>query len=168
MLALAPGVIVHELGHVLLCRLSGVAVRQVVLFQVGNPAGFVTHAAPRLLRQALAISSGPLLVNTLLALALFGTAARLLVVRPSPWWPVGVVLGVWLGLSCALEAWPSRGDAQALRRSAVANLRQIHVLALPALLLAWLLLAVDASRRVGGHWLYAAALAAVVLRLAGP
>src|SRR6478736_4018077 len=66
-LAIAPGVAIHELGHVLLCRLSGVAVRRTVLFQVGTPAGFVTHAAPRLLRQHLAISSGPLLVSSALA-----------------------------------------------------------------------------------------------------
>ena len=157
----------HELGHLLLCRLSGVPVRQVVLFQVGTPAGFVSHAPPRLLRQHLAISSGPLLVSSALAATLFGLAARLLHDRPAPWWPLGVLLGLWVGWSIALEAWPSRGDAQALRRSAGGQLRQLQPAALFALVLSWLLLLVDATRRVRGHWLYAVVLAGVAWRTSG-
>lgn len=165
-LLVAPGVAIHELGHWLLCRWSGVEVRRVVLFQVGSPAGFVSHAAPRLLRQHLAISSGPLVVSSLAAETLFGAAGRLLLERPAPWWPVGLILAGWLGWSIALEAWPSGGDAVALQRSAQAQLRQFHLAAALALLLAWLLRLVHASRRLGGHWLYAGGLAAIALRLA--
>lgn len=157
--------VVHELGHVLLCHLSGVAVRQVVLFQLGNPAGFVTHAAPRLLRQHVAISSGPLLLSSVLAALLFAIVARLLQTRPLPWWPLGVSVGIWLGWSIALEAWPSTADAAALRRSASAQLRQLQPAALLALLLSWLLSATSASRRLGGHWLYAGLLMLVGSRL---
>jgi hypothetical protein len=143
-----------------------VAVRQVVLFRFGNPAGFVSHAPPRLLRQHLAISSGPLLLNSLLALVLFTLAARLMDTRAVLWWPFGVGLGVWLGASIALEAWPSGADALALRRSAMSQLRQLHPTALAALALSYVLLVVHASRRVGGHWAYAALLAATGWRLA--
>jgi hypothetical protein len=159
-------VAVHELAHLLLCRLAGVAVRQVVLFRIGNPAGFVSHATPRLLRQHLAISSGPLLLNSLLALVLFGLAARLLTWRPGVWWPLGALLTLWLGCSIALEAWPSGGDASALRRSALTQLRQFHPVALPAFLVANVLLLVHATRRIGGHWLYTLLLAAIGWRLA--
>ena len=157
---------IHELGHWLLCRCSGVEVRQVVLFQIGSPAGFVSHAAPRLLRQHLAISSGPLVVSSLAAGLLFGAAGRLLAERPTPWWPAGLLLACWLGWSIALEAWPSGGDAAALQRSAQSQLRQLNMAAILALPLAWLLLLVHASRRLGGHWLYAGGLALVAIRLA--
>ena len=103
-LAVAPGVIVHELGHLLLCYLCGVPVRQVVLFRIGSPAGFVSHAAPRLLRQHVAISGGPLVVASLLSLGSFGLAWRLLVAQPAPWWPFATLLATWLGASIGLEA----------------------------------------------------------------
>jgi hypothetical protein len=163
----APGVAVHELGHWLLCQVSGVAVRQVVLFRVGSPAGFVTHAAPRLLRQHLAIASGPLFISTILAAILFQQAGHLALLRSTPWWPLLALLTAWLGWSIALESWPSTGDAQALRRSAAAHLRRLNLAALLALPLAWLLLGANCSRRLGGHWLYAGLVAAVGLSLGG-
>jgi hypothetical protein len=163
---LAPGVAIHELGHVLLCRLSGVAVRQVVLFRIGSPAGFVTHAAPRLLRQHLAISSGPLLVSSSLATTLFALAIRLVLERPGWWWAPASVLALWLGCSTAIEAWPSSGDARALRRSASVQLRQLNPGALLALPLSWGLLAANVTRRFGGHWVYAALLAVLAWRCA--
>lgn len=165
---MAPGVAVHELGHLLLCRISGVAVRQVVLFRIGSPAGFVAHAAPRLLRQHLAISSGPLLVSSALATALFVAATRLAFGRPAPWWPAGALVALWLGCSVALEAWPSNGDAQALSRSAAAQLKQWNPGALVALPFAWLLLAANRSRRLGGHWLYAILLGLAAWQIAIP
>lgn len=163
-LVVAPGVVVHELGHLLLCRLSGVEVRQVVLFRIGSPAGFVAHATPRLLRQHLAISSGPLVVSSTLALLLFCLVGKLSSLRPGPWWPAAALLGLWLGWSIALEAWPSCGDAQALRRSAARQLRAWHVGAGLAWAVACFLLAVNAARRVRGHWLYAALLALTAYR----
>src|SRR5438093_9540947 len=110
---LAPGVIVHELGHLLLCRLSGVAVRRFVLFQTASPAGFVIHAKPRLLRQHLAISGGPLVVSSALSVALFVLSARLFLLRPIAWWPAVTLFASWQAWSIALEAWPSRADAGA-------------------------------------------------------
>jgi hypothetical protein len=165
-LLVAPGVAVHEFGHLALCRLSGVPVRQVVLFRIGAPAGFVSHAAPRLLRQHLAISSGPLLVSSLLAGLLFIAAARFCLDRPEPWWPAGLLLSFWLGWSIALEAWPSGGDASALRRSAAVQLRQLNPGAAIALPIAIGLSAANAARRLGWHWLYAALLAFGAVRVA--
>jgi hypothetical protein len=137
-----------------------------VLFRIGSPAGFVTHAAPRLLRQHLAISSGPVLLSTVLAWALFVGAVRFGLKQPGPWWPAAALLCAWLGWSVALEAWPSLTDAAALRRSATQQLKALNPGALVALPIAWLLLLLQASRRLGGHWLYTAALAIAALRLA--
>lgn len=133
--------------------------RQVTLFRLGTPAGFVTHAVPGLLRQQLLIASGPLLVNTAAGLVALTVAWRLMT-PPHAWWswPATVVL-VWLGLSVLLEAWPSAGDARALCRVAAMQARGANpgvVLALP---LAWALLGLNWTRQVRGHWLYAGALA---------
>ena len=133
---LAPGVVVHELSHWLLCRLSGVSVRRVVLFQLGSPAGYVSHAAPRLLRQHVAIASGPLLVSTSLATGLFYLAATLCSTRPGIWGLAASAVSAWLAWSIALEAWPSLGDARALRLSALWQLRGWNPAAALVLLLA--------------------------------
>ena len=44
-LAVAPGVIVHELSHVVGCLITGAVVRRVVLF--GKSGGSVTHTKPK-------------------------------------------------------------------------------------------------------------------------
>jgi hypothetical protein len=164
--ALAPGVIVHEFGHWLLCRLSGVRVRQVVLFRVGTPAGYVTHAAPRLLRQQLAIAAGPLAVSTLLAATIFVILGRLLFTRPESWWPAAACVLAWLGCSIALEAWPSAADAGALRRLAAQHVRQLNLGAALVLPVSWAIGLLSATRRFGGHWAYTGLLAFVSFRLA--
>ena len=64
-----PGVIVHELGHLIFCRLFGVPVAKVCLFRFGNPAGYVLHAEPENAVQHLFISFGPFFANTVLGAA---------------------------------------------------------------------------------------------------
>jgi len=44
--AMAPGVVVHELSHLVACSLTGAKVRRVVLF--GPSGGSVTHTKPRM------------------------------------------------------------------------------------------------------------------------
>ncbi len=41
-----PGIIVHELGHLLLCRIAKVKVLGWCLFQLKQPMGFVVHEQP--------------------------------------------------------------------------------------------------------------------------
>jgi hypothetical protein len=117
------------------------------------------------LRQHLAIASGPLVVSSLLAIGLFVSGLRLALTQPAFWWPVAALLACWLGLSVALEAWPSAGDASALRRSAALRLRLLDLVAPLALLVSLLLLAISRTRGLYGHWLYAAGLAVVAVRL---
>jgi hypothetical protein len=136
-----------------------------VLFQIGTPAGYVSHAAPRLLRQHLAIASGPLIVSSLLSVGLFASGLRLSLAKPGSWWPLAALMACWLGLSVALEAWPSAGDASALRRSAAVRMRLLDLVAPIALLISLLLLGVSRTRGLYGHWLYAVGLALVAARL---
>lgn len=107
-----PGIVVHELAHLAFCRLFGIRVTRVCLLRLGNPPGYVIHEVPRSTFAHILISVGPFLINTLLGglVALPGSAELMKGRTPS-------VFGwgfVWLGLSIAMHAFPSTGDARSL------------------------------------------------------
>ena len=111
-IATFPGVIVHELAHQLFCRYFKVPVFKVVYFQVGNPAGYVLHEAVRKKGQGILISVGPFLVNTILG-ALISLPAALPVFKFNTAGPLDYLL-IYLGVSIAMHAFPSRGDANVI------------------------------------------------------
>ncbi len=105
-LATFPGVIVHELAHQLFCRWFRVPVLKVCYFRVGNPAGFVIHEPP---------TKRPFLINTIMG-ALIAFPAALPVIK----FGAGDLLDyflIWLGVSIAMHAIPSTGDAKSLWQS---------------------------------------------------
>ena len=106
-----PGVMVHELGHAIFCRLLGIRVAKICLFRFGNPAGYVLHEEPANAPQHVLISYGPLIVNTLVGAAVAAPATLHLVHFADPRW--NYVL-FWLGASIAMHAFPSTGDAASL------------------------------------------------------
>lgn len=107
-----PGVIVHEIAHLLMCRLFQVPVRKVCYFRFGNPAGYVVHETPQSPYQNLVIGIGPFLVNTVLG-ALVSLPATLGGSHLADKSPAQLVL-LWLGLSIAMHAFPSTGDARSI------------------------------------------------------
>ncbi|MFY0252915.1 metalloprotease family protein [Chitinophaga sp. 30R24] len=107
-----PGVIVHEFAHQLFCRLYGIAIFEVKYFQVGNPLGYVIHEIPRNPAQQLMISIGPFFVNTLLGLIIAFPAA-IPVLQFNAGTPFDYIL-LYLGISIAMHAFPSLGDAQSM------------------------------------------------------
>jgi hypothetical protein len=109
-IATCPGVVVHELAHQLFCRLFRIPVFQVVYFQIGSPAGFVLHEIPPYKWQTIIIAVGPFLVNTLLG-ALIALPAALPVFTLHNANLLHYVL-IWLGVSIAMHAFPSTGDAR--------------------------------------------------------
>lgn len=104
-----PGVIVHELAHQLFCRLYKVPVFEVVYFRVGNPAGYVVHESPQNKLQTIMISIGPFIVNTVLG-ALIALPAAMPVFKFDNAGPQEYLL-IYLGVSIAMHAFPSTGDA---------------------------------------------------------
>jgi hypothetical protein len=107
-----PGVIVHEIAHQLFCRLFRVAVLNVCYFRIGNPAGFVVHEHPRKASHHLWIGIGPFFLNTILG-ALIALPGAIPVLQ----FESGSLLDwffVWLGVSIAMHAFPSTGDAQSI------------------------------------------------------
>lgn len=103
----APGVVLHELGHLVFCFLADVKVFKVRFFKFGTVAGYVEHAEPSGFFQSLLISFGPLTLNSLVSLILFS------LVTP-PYFTVWNLLELWVGLVSALHSIPSTGDAKTL------------------------------------------------------
>jgi hypothetical protein len=166
-----PGVVVHELGHYLLCRLCGAKVQEVVFFDPVGPSGYVVHSIPRRLIQHGTIVVGPLLLNSVLGFLLFRAAAVQLgglLVHDAPLSPLVVVQTavLWLlGASVALHALPSQADATSLWRVTLDRLGQGHLLAIAGAPLALALLLANQLRRYWFDWLYAAAVAALAVWL---
>lgn len=103
----APGVILHELSHGFFCLFSGVKIHRIKLFGFGRTAGFVMHDEPKKFIQGFLISFGPLFINSFIALILFASY------RP-PYLSNASLVSLWLGMTFALNAIPSNGDATAL------------------------------------------------------
>jgi hypothetical protein len=111
-----PGVIIHEWGHALFCRLSGIPVYEIRYFRFGNPAGYVLHGEVGDYGPALLICVAPLIVNTITAMLAFLVATR--APTSSLHWPL-----LWLGFSVAMHSFPSSGDASALWRVSAQAIR---------------------------------------------
>src|SRR5438132_8661080 len=111
-LASFAGVIVHELAHQLFCRWFRVPVLEVCYFRVGNPAGFVIHEPPTKSHHSIFISIGPFLINTVLG-AFIAFPAALPVIKFGEGDLLDYLL-IWLGVSMAMHAIPSTGDAKSL------------------------------------------------------
>jgi len=87
----------------------------VVYFRVGNPAGYVVHEAPQNKLQTIMISIGPFIVNTILG-ALIALPAAMPVFKFDNASPLDYIL-VFLGVSIAMHAFPSTGDANNVWRA---------------------------------------------------
>jgi hypothetical protein len=110
-----PGVIVHEMAHQLFCRLFGLSVLDVCYFRIGNPAGYVLHEPARTPLGQIMVSVGPFLVNTVIGAVLSLPAAIQALQFES-----GSLLDyflLWLGVSIAMHAFPSTGDAQVMKHA---------------------------------------------------
>jgi hypothetical protein len=107
-----PGVIVHELAHQLFCRLYKVPVFKVVYFQTENPAGYVLHETPLKKWHSVMISVGPFIINSLLG-AIIALPAALPVFKFDTGTPIDYLL-IYLGVSIAMHAFPSTGDANVI------------------------------------------------------
>jgi len=111
-----PGVVVHESAHAWACRRLGITVHKVCYLRLGNPMGYVLHDRPAYAVQHILVAVAPFFVSTAVALAVSLGATVFIashvleefqnLVRP---------LSMWIGFSIALHAFPSSGDADALR-----------------------------------------------------
>lgn len=141
----APGVIVHELAHALFCLLSGVKIYKINLFRFQKVAGYVVHEEPKGFMSSWLISFGPLIVNSYLAMFLLAQ------IRPVYDWRD--LLFLYLGVTIALQAIPSTGDAESLWLMANRNFwkNPLVILLYPLVLLLYLL---NLLKRFYFDWVY--------------
>ena len=107
-----PGVMVHEMAHVLFCRLFRVAVGETCYFRFGTPSGYVLHETPSAPAHHVLIGIGPFVLNSVLGAAIAFPAAI-----PIMQFGSGTsidYLVMWFGVSVAMHAFPSTGDAQSI------------------------------------------------------
>lgn len=104
-----PGVIVHEAAHQLFCRICRVSVLDTCYFRYGNPCGYVVHEKPDKEYKSIIIGIGPFIVNTVLG-ALISMPAAIPVITFGTGSFEDYFL-IWLGVSIAMHAFPSTGDA---------------------------------------------------------
>ena len=109
-----PGVILHEMAHQLFCRWFRVPIFDVCYFRVGNPSGYVIHENPRRASQQIWIAVGPFLVNTVVG-ALVAFPGAIPVLKFDAGRPLDFLF-IWLGISIAMHAFPSTGDAKSIWR----------------------------------------------------
>ena len=102
-----PGVMIHELAHMLACKLAHLKVLKVCYFQLENPAGYVIHEQAGTWGQAFLVATAPFIFNTLAAITIFSIATLI---------STGTVVVVlfWLGISIGAHSFPSNEDSNIL------------------------------------------------------
>lgn len=102
-----PGVILHEWSHKFFCNIAGIPVYEVKYFSLGNPAGYVRHGEITRYRDAFLTTIAPFIINTIFALIMF-------IIPALNFNGILNLLFLWLGISFAMHAFPSDGDAKSL------------------------------------------------------
>jgi hypothetical protein len=120
-------VIVHEIAHMLFCRLRGVAVLDVRFFRFGNPAGYVLHENTDNFNTTFLIAVGPFILNSLLCVLICFPAYLPMKVFEVEH-PFNFFL-LWLGVSIGMHAFPSNQDASVLWSQAGRAARSLNPLA---------------------------------------
>ncbi len=124
-----PGVILHELSHWVICKLFNVHVYEVKFFSLNHvglfstsPLGWVIHEKPRKFIQSFLISVGPFFINSFLASIFFFIMTKFNVLL--------LYLFFWLGLSSAVNSFPSTWDAKTIWYEGNAELKKRDYLVL--------------------------------------
>lgn len=144
----SPGVVLHELGHLFFCLVSGVKVFRVKLFSFKKVSGFVEHAEPSGLVQSILISFGPLTFNSLLSLILFARISY-------PFFSLQNIILAWLGLVSSLHAVPSGGDAATLAQISARKLYRWNIFALFCYPFVFIIYLLNFLKKFHLHFLYA-------------
>jgi len=131
-----PGVIIHEWAHKIFCKISGLHVVKTVYFRFGNPSGYVIHEAPHNYLQSFFVSTGPIIFNSALSVALAYSISFLN--QGSNY----RILLLWLSFSAAAHAFPSAEDLHGASTDGLNSLKRgtslWPLLGFPLLGLMWL------------------------------
>ena len=110
-IATFPGVIMHELSHVICCRIFNVEVKEVCYFKLGNPSGYVLHEPTKNWIHTVAIATGPFFFNSLICLLI---SFPIVTNKDIDEITFSSSILLWLAISIGMHAIPSRGDAKSM------------------------------------------------------
>ncbi len=123
-----PGVIVHEMAHMLFCKIRGVPVLDVCFFSFGNTPGYVVHERINDFTSTFLVCVGPFIVNSLLCMIICFPAffpVKIFGIEH----PLSYAL-LWLGVSIGMHAFPSAQDASNLLEHAKQEVTKYNPLAI--------------------------------------
>ena len=147
-----PGVIVHEAGHMLACRVRKIAVFDVCFFRFGNPVGYVVHEAAKDFNSSFLITVGPFILNSMVCMAFcFPTYL------PMKYFGVNSPLSyflMWLGISIGMHAFPSIQDGKALFEHAKIAAKKGNLLAIISFPIVVVIIALNVLSVVWADYLY--------------
>lgn len=156
LVATAIGVVIHELAHKEMVEDFGLQVREVCLFQLGDPSGYVVHDEPRGYVPTFAISIAPFLLNTAVAYTAFVGAGAFVSthsIETLAYTELGAVIAVvWVGISAGLHAFPSHQDTRNIWEATKRRWwNPLAILGIPVIVLLVLL---DKSKPFGSNFLF--------------
>lgn len=119
-----PGVIIHEIAHRLFCDLTNVGVYKIYYFiPFSQTAGCVIHEPTKSLWRALLISTGPLIINSLVCMLLtipfgitlyLGTTFAIINPKIDFFKFIALMSLTWIGYLAGFNAIPSNQDMSGL------------------------------------------------------
>jgi hypothetical protein len=130
-IATFPGIIVHEAGHALFCRLRNIDIIEACYLRFANPPGYIIHERAKDFTGSFLITVGPFLLNSIMCMAICLPAmvrVRLFELAD----PFSYVL-LWLGVSIGMHAFPSTQDAGNLWADATVAAKRLNPLAMLSL-----------------------------------
>jgi|AntDeeMetagen134_2_1112570.scaffolds.fasta_scaffold00448_14 hypothetical protein len=111
----ALGVIVHELSHKWLAEDRGLEILEVQYFSLeGDTLGHVIHEHPRTYMDLFAVSVAPFIINSSIGISAFVAVGVYVEMVATGAFTLlgaaGIVVGLWVGVSVTLHAFPSMTD----------------------------------------------------------
>jgi hypothetical protein len=119
-----PGVMVHELGHMLMLRLLGVRIIEYKLFRFGgvsdNRMGYVRHQPTNSVLKTFLVIFAPFAFSSLAEVLVFVAGWYACAIGGN----IAYLLTAWAGLSIGMYAFPSSGDTSALWQECVSAIKK--------------------------------------------
>lgn len=109
-IATFPGIIVHEIAHKFFCDIAKVEVYEICYLQISSPAGYVIHEKPNTLMKSFLISTGPLIINSILCMILTLPFVYPFYYLNAVNQNISNYLLAWIGISIGSHAIPSDED----------------------------------------------------------
>ncbi|MBN2367670.1 M50 family metallopeptidase [Candidatus Woesearchaeota archaeon] len=151
-----PGVIFHELGHAVFCRLTGLKVKEVCYFSTVDFSGYVIHEKVKNYTQSFLITAGPSILGTIASLASY------LLARFTRFGPFVNLLFVWIGISAAMHSFPSDSDGKNLWKDTKIQVKNGNLFAYLGYPFTFIIFASNMLRRLWFDLLYALFLLSLV------